>query len=71
MTVTDVTKTFLCFYGNVLATSFTVILRPLDYGTTTRGNQSFTGQVTVAVTLWICIREALFSNLGGDIGYHE
>jgi hypothetical protein len=23
---------FLCFYGNVLVTSFTVILRPLDYG---------------------------------------
>jgi hypothetical protein len=29
---------FLCFYGNVLVTSFTVILRPLDYGTATRGN---------------------------------
>jgi hypothetical protein len=32
---------FLCFYDNVLVTSFTVILRPLDYGTATRGNQSF------------------------------
>jgi hypothetical protein len=32
---------FLCFYGNVLVTSFTVILRPLDYSTATRGNQSF------------------------------
>jgi hypothetical protein len=31
---------FLCFYGNVLVTSFTVILRPLDYGTATLGNQS-------------------------------
>jgi hypothetical protein len=29
---------FLCFYGNVLVTSLTVILRPLDYGTATRGN---------------------------------
>jgi hypothetical protein len=33
---------FLCVYGNVLVTSFTVILRPLDYGTTTRGNRSLT-----------------------------
>jgi hypothetical protein len=33
---------FLCFYGKVLVTSFTVILRPLDYGTATRGNQSLT-----------------------------
>jgi hypothetical protein len=32
---------FLCFYGNVLVTSFTVILRPLDYGTATRGNPGF------------------------------
>jgi hypothetical protein len=32
---------FLCLYGNVLVTSFTVILRPLDYGTATRRNQSF------------------------------
>jgi hypothetical protein len=31
--------TLLCFYGNVLLMSFTVILWPLDYGTVTRGNQ--------------------------------
>jgi hypothetical protein len=35
---------FLCFYGNVLVTSFTVILRPLDYGTATRGNPGFTSE---------------------------
>jgi hypothetical protein len=34
---------FLCFYGNVLVTSFTVILRPLDYGIATRGNPGFSG----------------------------
>jgi hypothetical protein len=34
---------FLCFYGNVFVTSFTVILRPLDYGTATRGNPGFNG----------------------------
>jgi hypothetical protein len=34
--------TFLCFYGNVLVTSFTLILRPLDYGTATRGNPGLT-----------------------------
>jgi hypothetical protein len=33
---------FLCFYGNVLVTSFTVTLRPLDYGTATRGNPGLT-----------------------------
>jgi hypothetical protein len=37
---------FLCFYGNVLVTSFTVILRPLDYGNATRGNPGLTEMST-------------------------
>jgi hypothetical protein len=41
---------FLCFYGNVLVTSFTVILRPLDYGTATRGNPGF--RVTLRITVY-------------------
>jgi hypothetical protein len=40
---------FLCFYGNVLITSFTVILRPLDYGRATRGNQSLSVETEVNI----------------------
>jgi hypothetical protein len=39
---------FLCFYGNVLVTSFTVILRPLDYDTATRGNPGFSRRLPTA-----------------------
>jgi hypothetical protein len=41
---------FLCFFGNVLVTSFTITLRPLDYGTATRGNQSLTEMSTRNLT---------------------
>jgi hypothetical protein len=43
---------FLCFYGNVLVTSFTVILWPLDYGTATRGNPGFRVLRTVSGAWW-------------------
>jgi hypothetical protein len=45
---------FLCFYGNVLVTSFTVILRPLDYGTATRENPDFREALDVLTGLKMC-----------------
>jgi hypothetical protein len=44
---------FLCFYGNVLVTSFTVILRPLDYGTVTRGNPGLSDSLIVTPDVYI------------------
>jgi hypothetical protein len=57
---------FLCFYGNVLVTSFTVILRPLDYGTATRGNPGL--RVWKAAVRHIYIYEPL-ERLGGFTKY--